>query len=433
MIDAAHVANNTQILCQEYLQKPSDCKIGGYDMLYRKMPKIDEELSILGFGCMRLPMQKDGKIDEERAIQQIRNAIDRGVNYLDTAWPYHAGESEILLGRALKGGYRERVKIATKLPSWMIKTREDMDRYLNAQLEKMEVERIDYYLLHALNGTTWDNLERLGVADFLDTALADGRIRHTGFSFHGQLDDFKRIVDAYPWIFCQIQYNFLDQQNQAGTEGLDYAVARDLGVVIMEPLRGGNIGLPTPPPAVQELWGQASTRRSPVEWALRWVWNHPGVTVVLSGMNEEAHIKENLAIAEVALPNSLSRVECDLVEKVALKYQELMKVGCTGCGYCLPCPEGVMIPSVFEVYNKIHLFGNEQEGKFLYALRLSGALAEGEPGYASQCVACGDCLEKCPQQVQIPDFLANVAEELEDSEMENRLSMAKKMLNIEPS
>ena len=205
-------------------------------MLYRKVPKNGDELSILGFGCMRLPLNEDRQIDESRAINQIRGAIDQGVNYLDTAWPYHAGESENLLGRALEDGYRNKVKIATKLPPWMIESREDMDTYLNAQLEKLKTDHIDYYLVHGLNGNLWDRLESLGVSDFLDKAVADQRVVNAGFSFHGILDDFKRIVDAYPWIFCQIQYNFLDEQNQAGTEGLEYAAARDLGVVVMEPL-----------------------------------------------------------------------------------------------------------------------------------------------------------------------------------------------------
>ena len=400
-------------------------------MLYRKMPKNGDELSILGFGCMRLPATKGGKIDVQRATDQIRSAIDRGVNYLDTAWPYHAGESETLLGLALAGGYRDKVRVATKLPSWMIRTRSDMDRYLDAQLQKLRIGHIDYYLLHALNGGVWDRLESQGVAGFLDAALADGRIRNAGFSFHGRLDDFKRIVDAYPWIFCQIQYNYLDQQNQAGTEGLEYAAARKMGVVVMEPLRGGNLGLPTPPPAVAEVWQRAETGRTPVEWALRWVWNRPEVTVVLSGMNDEAHIEENLAIAEAARPNSLTATELELVDEAARRYREIMKVGCTGCGYCLPCPQGVMIPAAFEVYNKMHLFGNVAEGKFIYTLRLSGETSDGAPGYASQCVACGECLEKCPQQIEIPDFLAEVAAEMEDGEMGNRLAMAKKMLKIE--
>jgi predicted aldo/keto reductase-like oxidoreductase len=399
-------------------------------MLYRKMPKNGDELSILGFGCMRLPLNPDTSVDKARAIAQIRGAIDRGVNYLDTAWPYHGGQSEPLLGRALKEGYRERVKLATKLPCWMIRGRADMDRYLNAQLAKLDTGCIDYYLLHALNGSSWDTLAGLGVAEFLDTALADGRIKNAGFSFHGLLDDFKRIVDAYPWTFCQIQYNFLDQENQAGTEGLEYAAARDLGVVIMEPLRGGNIGLPEAPPAVAQIWRQAETQRTPVEWALRWVWNHPAVTVVLSGMNEEAHIEENLAIAEAALPGSLSPAECDLVDEAAQKYRELMKVGCTGCGYCMPCPEGVMIPAAFELYNKLHLFGETHITKLSYVLRMSGGMGGREPGFASQCVACGECLEKCPQNLEIPDLLAEVTDEMEDDQLAERQAMAKKLFTI---
>jgi predicted aldo/keto reductase-like oxidoreductase len=400
-------------------------------MLYRRIPKNRDELSILGFGCMRLPVQKNGRIEEDRAIRQIRSAVDQGINYVDTAWSYHAGESERLVGRALEDSYRERVHVATKLPSWMIHTREDMDRYLNAQLQKLGTGHIDYYLLHTLNGNTWDKLERLGVTGFVDAALADGRIRNAGFSFHGQLGDFQRIVDAYPWVFCQIQYNFLDQQNQAGTEGLEYAAAKGLGVVIMEPLRGGNLGLPKPPLPIEEIWKQAVTRRTPVEWALRWVWNRPEVTVVLSGMNEEAHIEENLSIADAALPGSLTRAECDLVERAARKYKELMKIDCTGCGYCLPCPEGVMIPAAFDLYNKVHLFGNETEGRMLYALRLSGQLGDGRPGYASQCVACGECREKCPQQIEIPDILPDIAEEMENAEMESRIAFVKKMMRIE--
>jgi predicted aldo/keto reductase-like oxidoreductase len=376
---------------------------------------------------MRLPLTGEGRIDEPRAIRQVRGAIDRGVNYIDTAWPYHAGESERFLGRALTDGYRDRVRIATKLPSWMIRTRDDMDHYLNAQLEKLGTDRIDYYLLHALDGTVWDNLERLGVAGFMDAALADGRIANAGFSFHGPLDDFKRIVDAYPWTFCQIQYNFLDQQNQAGTEGLEYAAARDLGVVIMEPLRGGCLGLPEPPPGVAKIWERSDTERTPVAWALRWVWDHPEVTVLLSGMNEEAHIEENLAIADAAVPGALTEADHALVDEAARKYMELMKVGCTGCGYCLPCPQGVLIPRVFEIYNKMNLFGNEDEAKMTYAVHLSGALQGGDPMYASLCVACGECLEKCPQKIEIPGCLAEAAQQMEDSQMEGRLETAKRM------
>ena len=262
-------------------------------MLYRKMPKNGEELSILGFGCMRLP-GKQGKIDEPRAIDQIRYAIDQGVNYFDTAWPYHGGESETLLGKALAGGYREKVRVATKLPSWMIKGREDMDRYLAAQMEKLKVDHIDYYLLHSLYGESWDNLQRLGALEFLDEALKDGRIVNAGFSFHGLFEDFERIVDAYPWGFCQIQYNYLDEDNQAGTKGLKYAASKGLGVVVMEPLRGGSLAKTPPPPAIGAVWNEAKISRPPAEWALRWVWNSPEVTLVLSGMNDESTSSESL-------------------------------------------------------------------------------------------------------------------------------------------
>jgi predicted aldo/keto reductase-like oxidoreductase len=400
-------------------------------MLYRKIPKNNDKLSILGFGCMRLPISKNQDIDEARAICQIRHAVDNGVNYLDTAWPYHGGKSEPLLGRALEDGYREKVKIATKLPSWMIKNRNDMDHYLDRQLDKLKTDRIDYYLLHALDGMLWNNLKNLGVIDFLNKALEDGRIVNPGFSFHGLAEDFKRIVDEYPWVFSQIQYNFLDQENQAGTAGLKYAASKNLGVVVMEPLRGGNLGLPTPPAAVEEIWNMAKKKRTPVDWALSWVWNHPEVTVVLSGMNEEAHIEENLNIANEVRPDSLTKADLEVVERAALKYQELMKVDCTGCGYCMPCPEGVKIPQCFEVFNKMHMFGNTEGAKFSYALRMSGELTGDEPGFASQCVECGECMEKCPQHLEIPHFLASVADELEGSNMQERIVMAKRMIKIE--
>ena len=266
---------------------------GEMKMLYRKIQKSGDELSILGFGCMRLPLKEDGTIDEERARKQVHYAIDNGVNYVDTAWPYHMGNSEPFLGRALADGYREKVKLATKLPSWMVESREDMDKFLNAQLEKLNTDHIDYYLIHSLVGSLWDRVEKLGVADFLDKAKADGRIINAGFSFHGSGEDFRRIVDGYDWDFCQIQYNFLDEKNQAGTKGLEYAASKGLGVIIMEPLRGGNLARMVPP-AIEEIWDEAKEKHTPAEWALRWVWNHPEVTVVLSGMNEETTLKRTL-------------------------------------------------------------------------------------------------------------------------------------------
>ena len=309
-------------------------------MLYRNVPKTGESLSILGFGAMRLIVNDDGSINEEKAIEQMRRAIDNGVNYFDTAWPYHGGQSEIVLGKALKDGYREKVKIADKLPPWSIKTRGDMDAILDKQLEKLGVATIDYYLLHALEGNSWDRLKSLGVIEFLEKAKAAGKIVNIGFSFHGTNEEFVRIVDAYDWVFCQIQYNFLDTQNQAGTAGLKYAASKNIAVIVMEPLRGGNLSRPDAPPAIQALWDTAETRRPPVSWALRWVWNHPEVTVVLSGMNVDEHIDQNLTIASQVKANTLSDAELDLVAQVADKYRELMPIGCTGCQYCMPCPLG---------------------------------------------------------------------------------------------
>jgi predicted aldo/keto reductase-like oxidoreductase len=396
------------------------------NMLYRKMPKNGDELSILGFGCMRLAAKTDGSIDEERAVRQIRSAIDHGVNYVDTAWPYHMGQSEPVVGLALAGGYREKVKLATKLPSWLIEKREDMDTFLNAQLEKLKTDHIDYYLVHALVGDLWDTVENRGVADFLDRAKADGRIRNAGFSFHGAGSDFSRIVDAYPWDFCLIQYNYLDEKNQAGTAGLEYAASKGLGVIIMEPLRGGNLTR-TVPQAIKDIWDEAPIKRSPAEWALRWVWNHPEVTVVLSGMNEEAHIRENLRYAGEASPVSLTDAELQLVKRVEKKYRELMKVGCTGCQYCMPCPAGVNIPLCFEEYNNLYMVDNPDAEKFLYAARLGGAVALGNPEFASLCVQCGQCLEKCPQHIDIPAVLESVVEELEGPGFEERVAMAKQV------
>lgn len=399
-------------------------------MQYRTMPNGDS-LSVLGFGCMRFPMQ-DGKIDEARAIRQIRSAIDRGVNYLDTAWPYHGGESEIIVGKALKDGYRDKVKLATKLPSWLIESPADLDRFLDAQLKKLGTDRIDYYLVHALDGSSWDKMVGHGVAEFLDRAKADGRIVNAGFSFHGLAPDFTRIVDGYPWVFCQIQFNYLDQQFQAGAEGLYYAAERGLGVIVMEPLRGGNLGLPVPPAAVQAIWDEAALRRTPVDWALSWVLNHPEVTLLLSGMNEEAHIEENLAIAEKALPGCLSAEELALVERVGEAYQGLMKVSCTGCGYCMPCPVGVDIPGSFDCFNKSHMFGNVQEARFIYALRMSNELLRSTPAYASNCISCGACLDKCPQQIRIPELLAEVAAELEGPWMQDLVAAGKQLFQKRP-
>ncbi|WP_340819949.1 aldo/keto reductase [Methanolobus sp. WCC4] len=395
-------------------------------MLYRKMPRNADELSILGFGAMRLPVKEDGSIDEGKATQMVRHSIDNGVNYVDTAWPYHMGESEPFLARALADGYREKVKLATKLPQWMVKTPEDMDRFLNAQLEKLNTDHIDYYLIHSLVKSSWETSSALGILDFLDRAKADGRIINAGFSYHGAPEDFAPIVDAYDWDFCQIQYNFLDTNVQAGTAGLKYAASKGLGVVIMEPLRGGSLADPVPG-EVMDIWNEADVKRSPVAWALRWVWNHPEVTVVLSGMSEPAHVEENLRIADEGLANSLTEKELGLVSRVAEKYGELMKINCTGCRYCMPCPAGVDIPACFDVYNNLHMFGGEDRLKMMYAAKLGGILRGADTNFASQCTQCGKCLDECPQHILIPDMLEKVAEEFEGPDLEERIAFAKKL------
>ncbi|MDD1701677.1 MAG: aldo/keto reductase [Methanoregula sp.] len=378
-------------------------------MLYRTVPKTGDRLSILGFGCMRFPSKKRG-IDEDRAIRQIRHAIDSGVTYFDTAPAYHFGKSEQILGKALKDGYREKVKIATKLPHWEVRERSDMDRILNRQLATLGTDHIDYYLLHSLAKESWEKMKNLGVLEFLDRAKASGTIKNAGFSFHGKLDAFKEIVDAYDWQFCQIQYNFLDEHTQAGTEGLRYAAGKNLAVMIMEPLRGGNLAGPVPE-EVQKIWDESPVKRSPAEWALRWVWNHPEVTVVLSGMNDENNINENIRAADTALPGSLAPDELERIGRVKDTYKRLMKVGCTGCGYCMPCPAGVDIPGCFALYNARYLFPKDRSAKFQYIGRHGGLI--GDVSYAGLCRHCGKCAKACPQHLPIPALMKDVKADME--------------------
>jgi hypothetical protein len=375
-------------------------------MLYRKMNKVKSDLSILGFGCMRLPVTKDGNIDEKQATEMIRFAIDHGVNYVDTAYPYHNGESEPFLGRALQGGYREKVKLATKLPSWLIKSRADMDHYLDEQLKRLQTDHIDFYLVHGLMRPFWENLRSLGVTDFLDDAIADRRIRYAGFSFHDELELFKEIVDSYDWSFCQIQYNFMDEKNQAGTEGLRYAADNGLGIVIMEPLRGGMLTKDIP--SINDIWRKATVQRSLSEWALRWVWNHPEVTVVLSGMSSFEQVQQNVAYAESGLANSLSQEELNLFGEAEIEYKKRIKVPCTGCRYCMPCSSNVSIPECFEMYNQGCMFDAPEVANANYDIVLGGMLT-GRSGFASQCQECGDCEEKCPQGIPIREHLKKVA------------------------
>ena len=379
-------------------------------MLYRKVPKTGDELSILGFGYMRLPQKKRGGIDEERAIRQLRYAIDKGINYVDTAPAYHLGKSEKVLARALADGYREKVRIATKLPPWSVRSKPDMDYILDSQLSTLGTSHIDYYLLHGLGNLSWEKVKNLGVREFLDKAKNDGRIINAGFSFHGDIATFKAIVDSYNWDFCQIQFNYLDEHEQAGIEGLAYAAGKGIAIMIMEPIRGGSLaGLL--PDEIKKIWDDAPVKRSPAEWALRWVWNHPEVTVVLSGMNDERHIDENLRVAGEALPNSLSLPELAIIARVRDTYQRLMKVGCTGCGYCMPCPAGVDIPGCFSLYNAHHLFPHDRSAKFQYIGRHGGLLSD--ISYAGLCRQCGRCEKICPQHLPIPERLNEVSKEME--------------------
>lgn len=378
-------------------------------MLYRKFGKTNEEVSILGFGCMRLPVI-DGnyvKIDEEKAIKMLRYAIDNGVNYIDTAYPYHGsgfdkgGESEPFVARALKDGYRERVKIATKLPVWLVQTREDMDRLLDEQLKRLETKVIDFYLLHALNKDVWHNLRKLGVREFLDKAIKDGRIKHAGFSFHDNIDTFIEIVDSYDWSFCQIQYNYLDENFQAGKKGLEYAASKGLGISIMEPLRGGAL-VDKLPKEVLDAWNEAPVKRTPAQWGLRWVMNHPEVSVVLSGMTTMEQVEDNINTANEGVANSLTKEEIELVDYAKKTLKAKMKINCTGCRYCMPCPAGVDIPGNFALYNNAYLFDTLQFTKMQYNMNLV------KEARASNCVQCGRCESHCPQNIAIREELKNV-------------------------
>lgn len=379
-------------------------------MLYRKFGKTNEMVSVLGFGCMRLPLIGDDptNIDEDKAIKMVRYAIDNGVNYVDTAYPYHGtgfmqgGASEPFVAKALKDGYRERVKLATKLPSWLIKTRADMDKYLNEQLKRLETDSIDFYLVHTLNKDVWPVLKEAGIGEFLDQAIKDGRIKYAGFSYHDESKLFKEIVDYYDWTFCQIQYNYLDEDYQAGKSGLEYAAQKGLAVVIMEPLRGGNII--RLPEAAQAIFDQAEVKRTPVEWALRWVWNHSEVSVVLSGMSAMEQVVENVQIAQSAEANSLTSRELAMIDEVKQLFKSRIKVNCTACSYCMPCPAGINIPTCFAAYNDHWVFDATPEAKSRYGI-LSKIYSP-----ASKCVECGQCESHCPQSIAIREELKKVTE-----------------------
>lgn len=377
-------------------------------MQYR-IEKNGDEISALGFGAMRLPT-KTGRIDKEKAKELIYYAIDHGVNFIDTAFPYHGGSSESFLGEILKGKYRKKVKLCTKMPSWSVKKYEDMEKYLNVQLEKLQTDYIDYYLIHSLGKGSFEKLQEIGILEFLEDAKKKGKIKNIGFSFHDNGENFKEIVDAYDWDACLIQYNYLDEKNQAGTEGVKYAYSKDITVFIMEPLKGGILAGEIPEEA-QKVWDKAKIKRSAADWALRWVLNHPEVTCVVSGMGDLDQLKENLTVAEKTLPNSLTADEMELYEEVNEVYRDLMKIECTTCGYCMPCPQGVDIPTCFEIYNHKHMF-KTRGSSFTYLTRLGGVMS-GNEANAGLCNGCGKCVRACPQKLEIPELLGDVSTELE--------------------
>jgi predicted aldo/keto reductase-like oxidoreductase len=377
-------------------------------MRFPKFGRLDWEGSALGFGCMRLPTigGDHSNIDEDEAGGMLRYAIDQGVNYVDTAYPYHgrhrlegSGNSERFLGRVLKSGYRQKVKVATKLPCWAVESPDDFDKYLNEQLAKLQVDHIDFYLLHGLNETRWPKMRDLGFLKWAEGAIADGRVGNLGFSFHDKLPLFMEIVDAYDWTMCQIQYNFIDVENQAGTKGLKYAASKGLAVVVMEPLLGGRLA--NPPDPIQELWDTATAKRMPVDWALQWLWNQPEVSVVLSGMSTMEQVEQNVASAAASGINTLTVEDLAIVDRVREKYQEICPIPCTQCRYCMPCPNGVNIPRNFKVYNEGAIYNAPD-----FARRAYGWISE--DARASACIQCQECEELCPQSILISEWMGRV-------------------------
>jgi hypothetical protein len=375
-------------------------------MQYRNFGSLDWKVSALGFGCMRFPTA-DGQrmspnIVEAEAIGMVRHAIDNGVNYVDTAYPYHGGQSEVVVGKALKDGYREKVKLATKLPVWLVNSPADFDKLLEEQLQKLQTTHIDFYLLHSLNQSRWrDIVLKNDLVAKAAAALADGRIRHLGFSMHDDYACFEEIVNGSDlWSFCQIQYNYMDIENQAGTRGLKLAASKGLAVVVMEPLLGGR--LVDPPKDIREVMEHFPVRRSAAEWALQWLWDQPEVSVVLSGMSAMDQVEENLQSASRSQIQAFGETEHALIAEIREKYRARTVVPCTACNYCMPCPNGVNIPGNFGFFNYAHLFDDVAGARFKYQVFLT------EEQRSGSCIACGVCEELCPQAIPISEWMPKV-------------------------
>ena len=366
--------------------------------------RVDFRVSALGFGCMRLPVigGKSDHVDEDLATEMLRFAVEAGVNYVDTAYPYHGGASEKWLGRALKHVPRDEVRIATKLPTWQVERYADFDTVFAEQLARLDLQCVDVYLLHNLFRRSWAKMLDLGALRWLDKLLADGRAGAVGFSFHDSLDVFKQIVDAYDWHLCQIQYNYMNEDVQAGTEGLRYAAGKGLAVAVMEPLLGGCLAEPAG--AIRRVW-DAAPDLSPADVALQWLWDKPEVSVVLSGMTAMQHVRRNVASAARSGVGCLSEEARSVIERVRACWQEVAVIPCTRCGYCLPCPEGVDIPYNFRVYNDAQVFGGSQQAlnRALYGQMPEAARAD-------RCVQCRQCEERCPQGIAVSEELVKVKE-----------------------
>lgn len=377
-------------------------------MLHRTIGQTGVEASILGFGCMRLPVL-DGwpdRIDYESAVPLLHDAIDSGINYVDTAYFYHAvqfgqaGESEPFVGEALSGGWRDRVSLATKLPQQLVRERDDMDRFLEQQLARLRTDHLDFYLVHGLNGDTWDRMRDLGVREFLDKARDEGLIRFPAFSFHGAAPDFPRIIDEYDgWAFGQMQFNYMDTEFQAGLSGLRYAAKKGIGVVVMEPLKGGKLAANLPP-EMQAVLDARPEGWSPAQWGLRYVWNEPGVSLLLSGMNAVEQVDENIASAEEGVAGSLTEDQLDVLAAARRALEAKIKVDCTSCRYCQPCPSGVDIPACFAALNSANMWGDANPWLTGYTH---------VKGKASLCEECGQCEEICPQGLPIRELLKETA------------------------
>jgi len=375
-------------------------------MQLRDFGKQGFRASALGFGAMRLPVidGQAGRIDERAAARMIEAAVERGVNYLDTAYPYHEGQSEVVVGKVLSAaGLRARVKLATKLPCWLVETPADLDRYLDEQLRRLQTDHIDFYLLHALFSQRWEAMQRLGVLEWAERAIRRGKIGRLGFSFHDGLEVFKQIVDAWDgWALAQLQYNYVNEDVQAGRAGLAYAAERGLAVVVMEPLLGGMLA--RPPAPVARAFAEAGA--DPVDLALRWLWDQPGVSCVLSGMSTLEQTTRNLDSAARSGAGTLSELERGLVAGAREAYRARTPIPCTRCRYCLPCPSGVDIPYNIEIYNEAAIHENEGLGRALYNWHVPDAKK------ASACQACGDCETRCPQRIPIGEWMPRIHDRL---------------------